>query len=102
MSSQIPIPLKIVSENRFSGKTYFYTIASRRHRQRGRHHRTLHRHERAQPGRDPLLVGQGRRVGAVRTQTQAQVQAQINVATCKNIENLNVFCRVGTVHDSLN
>ena len=28
-SSQIPILLKIVNENRFSGKTYFYTIASR-------------------------------------------------------------------------
>ena len=24
-----PILLKIISENRFSGKTYFYTIASR-------------------------------------------------------------------------
>ena len=29
MSSGSPILLKIVSENRFSGKTYFYTIASR-------------------------------------------------------------------------
>ena len=28
MSSGSPILLKIVSENRFSGKTYFYTIAS--------------------------------------------------------------------------
>ena len=29
MSSGSPILLKIVSENRFSGKTFFYTIASR-------------------------------------------------------------------------
>ena len=35
MSWGSPILLKIVSENQFSGKTYFHTIASRRKREDG-------------------------------------------------------------------
>ena len=63
-----PILLKIVSENRFSGKTYFYTIAPRLQKQRS--HRVKTNLSSVDPGTSELFVcereGNGVEVGRFR------------------------------------